>query len=693
MIEPSHASILENVTSAAVWGSLAASFGLGIFFLVQASVDRSNRPRFLAFSAVNLLVAANDMLHPFMSFYDYERFRIVLWSLYPGVLLWVLRFPVLVALWTPILFFTASSAVWLFWKPELATSMVVGPSAYIAATAHALDFKRRHCYASCILCGASLALGMLSSFYYFFVASGDLSLIATGYAHHAGLSLLALTFGWVYFPREQSGRAPVRVSSRAAASYVGAMAAGQAIVLWSLLARTPWSISGYLSGCLVILAATLALFFLHRHQLVIYTENVTVLLNERTASLRQAQEQLARQNDRQAELLRRQAAEIYRKNEVIERQRRLELAAQTAGQAAHDIRNLLQPIRIQLALLERHLDEQKQAQIIHRQFNRLTDLTEQLLTLSRRGQFQLQPALLNELLRDACLETGGVPVRVEWEGDAWASVCPGQLLRAVTNLLTNALDATGRRPNSVTLSCGTIKLSQERACHMGFLKPGAYSFLRVADCGPGICPEYVDRIFEPYFSSKSGTATSGSGLGLSIVAAVVSDHGGVLDLETSPAGTTFTVYLPSCAAPSRALPPPVLPFKRHVLVIDDDAKVRALCESVLRKAGYQITSAGSLKEGLPRCIDFSPDLILLDLHLPDGLGTELVESLRERQAAPRILIFSSYLTSAECKRIASLGITRFAYKPLGPASLLTAVEEALADVDFKVTEAGKVGNF
>ncbi|MCO6429834.1 MAG: hybrid sensor histidine kinase/response regulator [Deltaproteobacteria bacterium] len=694
MLEQQNFSVLQNVTNAAVWGSLAAAFLLGSYFLVQSYVDRENRARYFTFAIVNLAVAVNDLCHPLLSFYDYERIRIVLWSLYAGILLWVLRFSLLAAASSTLALFAAATLAWVFWKPELGTSMVVGPAAYIAAIAHGIDLKRRQCYASCILCGTSLALGMLSTFYYLFIASGDQALIVTGYAHHASLWLIAVLFGWVHFPREVSGRAPVRLTMWTAWSYVAAMGLGQAISLYSLLVIEPWSFWGYICGSLIILGSTLLLFFYHKHHLVIYTEDVTVLLNERTASLQAARYELAQQNEKQAAMLIAQSQEIHSKNEVIARQRRLELAAQTAGQAAHDIRNMLSPISMQLSLLERKLDHipgQEQVQIIKRQISQLTDLTDQLLAMSRRGKLDIKPLLLNELLRDAALFFPEVPLIIEWSGEAWAPASRSQLLRALVNIISNAVDATQGRPNQVLLSCGTVEIDNERRCHMGFLKPGRYSFVRVADSGPGIKPDIMERIFEPFFSSKSITSSSGSGLGLSIVSAVVDDHKGVLDLETSEKGTSFTIFLP-CAEAYQQSGAAEGARGTVVLLADDDPAMIELCRAMLSGRGCTLITACSAAQCAKEVDQVRPALVIINPKIEQNAGFKLLQSMIGRPNAPRVLVCSPALSREELVGLAEMGATRFAYKPVAEAVLSVAIGDALSEINLSTWTAREAGN-
>ena len=239
------------------------------------------------------------------------------------------------------------------------------------------------------------------------------------------------------------------------------------------------------------------------------------------------------------------------KAEVIERQRRLELAAQTAGQAAHDIQNIISPILVRTSEIQRKAGNsealRESVDTIRGQVTQLLDLNGQMLALSRRGRMDMSPIQVRELLDDLADRFPGKRLIQKTANDAWVNGSWSQLSRAISNLLTNAFEADQSKASQVTIGYGTIQIDKTLRCHLGFLPPGRYATIEVDDKGPGISKDILEQIFEPFFSSKRGNQTSGSGLGLSIVAAVVDDHKGILDLRTGPSGTCFTRRTPKCS--------------------------------------------------------------------------------------------------------------------------------------------------
>jgi DNA-binding NarL/FixJ family response regulator len=149
-------------------------------------------------------------------------------------------------------------------------------------------------------------------------------------------------------------------------------------------------------------------------------------------------------------------------------------------------------------------------------------------------------------------------------------------------------------------------------------------------------------------------------------------------LETSPAGTTFSVYFPHLKAPLARLSDEAPASRSVVLLVDDDPAVLQYSGDALRSFGYRVLGASGVEQCLRRLEMLTPDLVILDLHLGDGSGAELLERLNF-PGGPRVLIYSSFLTNDECRRLSALGARRFAYKPLGAHALINAVREALDD--------------
>jgi two-component system, cell cycle sensor histidine kinase and response regulator CckA len=242
------------------------------------------------------------------------------------------------------------------------------------------------------------------------------------------------------------------------------------------------------------------------------------------------------------------------------RAQRLEAAGEVAGQVAHDIGNLLAPIaglpEIIRDLLPPDHPAAAYCDMITEAANAMAAINEDLLALGRRGQTQFVAVDLNAVVREAVgyLSAGSTTMDIELDLEAGLPLVNGvwsQLLRMVMNLLTNARDAvTGGGRIKVRTTATSIPESDG---DNGQAQPGTYVRLQVADTGTGIPPEITERIFEPFFTTKDRGVRPGSGLGLSVVRAMVSDHGGTIEVTSRVGvGTTFTILLPPATSPTDA---------------------------------------------------------------------------------------------------------------------------------------------
>jgi signal transduction histidine kinase/CheY-like chemotaxis protein len=675
-------SQLKEVFSVAVWGSLSATLILGVYCLVQVFVDRARRGRFGLFAAVMLYLVALDLLRSVAGLdpLAYEALRLVWGGAYAGCVLWLLgssgrtSAAVSVALWL------AGFACFRWGNPAFATTLTF-PWAFGAA---GLGFGRKYFttrgYASAILCAYSIAMAVCCSIYFGVMASGVMAAIFFGYLHYAVASITAVFFGWIHLPRELQGLSPVRTRPAAAVALLVAVLAAEFAVGFALL---HWQGTGprlYLIGGLVQFAATLALYLRHRHQLVIYTDNVTQLLEQRTAELERAREALAGQNDLLARKLSEQERELKAKGEVIDRQRRLELAAQTAGQVAHDMQNLLSPVLGAVEQIEDAVnlpEARERAEAIRRQIRQLVEVNTNLLALSRRGRPEAQPVRLADLARDVASRFPTPSVRLEVAGDAWIRGSWAQMVRVLSNLVTNAIESDLDRVVSVTLRTGLVDVERSRRCHLGFLAAGRHAFVEVEDSGPGIPAEHLDKIFEPFFSSKDGRRhRSGTGLGLTIVAAVVDDHQGVVDLETGPSGTRFNLYFPSHEPVPQEPDLGRLSSSATVLVVDDDKSISRDLRPRLENAGWTVLIADSGEDAIRMVEAQEVDVILLDFTLPRMNGLETFLGAMHLRPGVRAVVHSSYLTEDQSVRLRSLGVSSILMKPAATLDLLKALRDA-----------------
>jgi CheY-like chemotaxis protein len=208
---------------------------------------------------------------------------------------------------------------------------------------------------------------------------------------------------------------------------------------------------------------------------------------------------------------------------------------------------------------------------------------------------------------------------------------------------------------------------------------GEYVRLDVADTGPGIPPEVLSRMFEPFFSSKRADDQRGSGLGLSIVEAVVADHHGYVDVETRLGlGATFSLYFPAARGA-------VLPVEsglvggngESVLVVDDDSTQREVIGRLLRQLSYRVRVAGRADEALALLRAEPVDLLILDMVMPRVDGAELYRrALALRPGTPAIVV-SGFAESRRVRLARELGAVDFLQKPLTLGKLARAVRAAL----------------
>jgi signal transduction histidine kinase/CheY-like chemotaxis protein len=678
-------SELSNVIGLAVWGSLGATLVLGVFFFVQMGFDRSRRGRFGLFGGVMMYLVALDLIRSFAGIdpLRYEWYRLWWGGAYAGCALWLIGSSASFSLIMSVLLWAVGFGCYYLGNAAFATTLMFPMAWTVVGVGFGLKVLSGRGYASAVLCAYSIALALSCSAYFSIVSKGVKAGILFGYLHFAIASVVSVIFGWIQLPRELQGRSPVRTEPPLAFAFIAVVVVSEALIGAALLQFREWGPRPLIGASLVQFAATLALYLRYRHQLVIHTDNVGQLLEERTAELNRAREALARQNETLAQKLAEQERDLRAKGEVIDRQRRLELAAQTAGQVAHDMQNLISPV---LGKVEEIGDAatlqeaREKSSSIRNQIRQLLEVNTNLLALSRRGRPEAQAVRLSELARDVADRFPGQSVAVDAGKDAWVKGSWAQLVRVLSNLVTNAVESDLDRVVRVTLKTGIIDVEQTRRAHLGFIPAGRHAFIEVSDTGPGIPAEFVDKIFDPFFSSKGGRKhRSGTGLGLTIVAAVVDDHKGVIDLETGPAGTRFILYFPAYEPSAEAAELARLSGNATVLVVDDDSSILKDLGPVLREAGWTVLAASSGADAIRTIQAQDVDVILLDFAMPRMNGLETFLGAMHLRPGVRAVVHSSYLTEEQAVQLKAWGVSTILLKPAGRLELLKALREALEE--------------
>jgi PAS domain S-box-containing protein len=363
---------------------------------------------------------------------------------------------------------------------------------------------------------------------------------------------------------------------------------------------------------------------------------------------------------------------------------KLESLGVLAGGIAHDFNNLLMVMMGNVELALQDIPEQSPArqhlQRADQAARHATLLTRQMLAYAGKGKVAVRRVDLNALLDDmAHLLRTTIPKSIELAEQLHRPLPPieadpAQLQQLVMNLLTNAAEAVGDKPGTVTVStglqeCGVDYLAQSRVEPPP--APGSFVYLMVADTGCGMSSETQQRMFDPFFTTKF----TGRGLGLASVMGVTRAHKGAIILHSEEGrGTTIKILFPvvnlaSTAEPgvAQAEPEPVdhAPFSGTVLVADDEPTVRHTAKLMLERLGFTVLTAADGEEAVDLYRKRSHDiaLVLLDLTMPRMDGpTAFAEIIRLRPDA-RILLTSGYAQQSVMGRFTGVAPAGFIGKP------------------------------
>ena len=377
--------------------------------------------------------------------------------------------------------------------------------------------------------------------------------------------------------------------------------------------------------------------------------------------------------------LRRAQQELQRTEEALNQSQRLESVGMVASGVAHDFNNLLGGILGAAELLRGELDEHRIGNELIEEIlttgKRAADLAGQVLAYAgHSAQSPFLPSDLNALVREThrMLSTSlatRVPIHLSLAENLPA--VRGQstgLRQVVMNLLTNASEACATNEGQIWLK--TLP-SQD----------GQHVLLTVTDSGPGMTEETVRRIFEPFFSSKTGSR----GLGLAICGRILEQHDATIDVESKVGyGTTFRIKLPATTDQTAPENPKELSAqapdsKGRILVVDDEKVICEVARRCLKKSGYEVTVAYGGAEALEILAQSSSpyDALLLDWNMPEVDGVQVMDQLRQDGSTLPIILSSGHTKQAAQQRISDHTIHHFLKKPFRLDELLGAVQEAM----------------
>jgi signal transduction histidine kinase/ActR/RegA family two-component response regulator len=390
-----------------------------------------------------------------------------------------------------------------------------------------------------------------------------------------------------------------------------------------------------------------------------------------------------------------QAAQALRKSEEkLTRAKKMEALGLLAGGVAHDLNNVLSGIVSypELLLLDLPKDSKlrKPIETIQETGHRATAIVQDLLTVARGIAIAKEPLNLNAMVENFLLSPEfeklkrfhpTVTIKTNLDTDLFnISGSDAHLGKVVMNLVSNAAEAI---EGSGDVIISTLNRYVDRPIR-GYddVNVGEYGVLSVSDGGPGISPDDLERIFEPFYTKKV-MGRSGTGLGLAVVWNVVQDLKGYLDVISDENGTTFELYFPTTReeVSDKDLSIPIKDYQgdgEKVLVVDDVESQREIACEMLNILGYKAKAVSSGEEAVEYLKENTVDLILLDMIMAPGInGRETYERILKIHPNQKAVIASGFAETDDVKEAQRLGAGQYIKKPLTLEKIGTAVKDEL----------------
>ncbi|MFO7884077.1 MAG: PAS domain-containing protein, partial [Desulfobacteraceae bacterium] len=370
---------------------------------------------------------------------------------------------------------------------------------------------------------------------------------------------------------------------------------------------------------------------------------------------------------------------------------KLEAIGSLAGGIAHDFNNLLFPI---IGLSELFMEdfspdtlEYQNALEIFKAGQRGASLVKQILSFSRQSDHRLMPTRVHTILDEAvklCRST--IPANIEIvreikKNSSTVMADPTQLHQIAMNLITNAFHALEETGGTILVQLEDVFIEPDHSFGLT-LDPGKYSRMKISDNGPGIAPTVIEKIFDPYFTTKE--KSKGTGLGLATVYGIVKEHGGDIKVESQPGrGTCFSVYFPlietAASVEVDRETNRVFPGTESILLVDDEKPVVQLEKLILERLGYQVTACIGSVEALEI---FSRnknvyDIVVTDMNMPGMTGDELAKEILLLRPDIPIIICTGFSERINKQKAESLGIKGILMKPVVKTEMAKMIKTLL----------------
>ncbi len=377
--------------------------------------------------------------------------------------------------------------------------------------------------------------------------------------------------------------------------------------------------------------------------------------------------------------------------ESLRQSQKMEALGTLAGGIAHDFNNILGAV---IGYTEMAIDDLPAVSESRRYMKnvltaseRAADLTRQILTFSRKSTPVKKPLNVHRTVIEAVKllrKTLPSTVKIDVDLDPRTGLILAdstQIHQIVLNLCTNAYHALKLENGEIHIQLREEMVDQITAGRYPNLKEGPYARLTVKDNGIGMNPSTIERIFEPFFTSKA--PGKGTGMGLSVVHGIVKDHDGSIGVESElGGGSTFHVFLPltdidGISEPAPSIAPPQ--GSEHILLIDDESALAQLGKSTLETFGYQVTAMTSARDAIGRFRDAPDafDLIVTDQTMPEMTGDFLTKTALQIRPDIPVIICTGHSELLDEKKAKEIGSRAFLMKPLDRNLLAVTVRRVL----------------
>ena len=481
------------------------------------------------------------------------------------------------------------------------------------------------------------------------------------------------------------------------------------VVVYAILFRVG-NFSDVVVGVIFLFNAIFVLFsiLLQQRTIKLFRKSYARALEIRDA-LKREHSQLKKTRD----ILKRERSQLMATNEQLKREiedrkraesekqkiatrlrqaQKMESIGTLAGGIAHDFNNILSAIMGYSEMTLYNISEDSKArgnlEQVLQASNRAKDLVNQILAFSRQSEQTRKPVQIGPLVKETLkLMRASLPTTIEIlehtnENGALIEADPTQIHQVLMNLCTNASDAMSEKGGVLKVDLDRLTIDEkEAALTHPDLNPGIYEMISVSDTGNGMDSATIERIFDPYFTTKK--AGKGTGMGLAVAHGIVKSHGGAINVHSDLGkGTTFQVLLPSIdgmAKQEDEEDKPLPTGDERILFVDDEAALVDLGKQMLEHLGYKVEGKTSAIEALDtfRANPDSFDLIMTDKTMPNLTGFDLGKECKKIRPEIPIILFTGFSESSILLRAGRMGISEIIMKPLLMRDLAEVIRKVL----------------